>query len=191
MSTVRIPLNLLNEPFRRDRPILVASAATAVLLAGVLVMLISIVMQQRNAARDARATIERYEGQLRALNAEYSKAESFLRQPENEIVLERSVFLNILLQRKGISWTRMFGDLEGIFPPSVRLVSVRPFVTPDNKVQLDMIVGAQAPDPVFDLLKRFESSAVFGAVTVQGSMPPSQNEPLHRYRLSVNYAQKL
>ncbi len=191
MMALRIPLNLSNEPFRRDRPILAASAATAALLLAVFIMLVTIVVRDRHAAEDARSTIARYEGQLRQVNAENAKVDAFLRQPDNEIVLERSVFLNILLQRKGISWTRMFGDLESVFPAAVRLVSVRPFVTPDNKVQLDMVVGAQSPDPIFDLLKRFENSSVFGTVAVQGSMPPSQNEPLYRYRVSVNYAQKL
>lgn len=191
MTTLRIPLNFSNDPFRRDRPILVASGITAVLLLGVLIMLITIVVRERHEAKDARGTIAKYEGQLQRLNAEHAKVENFLRQPENEIVLERSVFLNILLQRKGISWTRLFGDLESVFPSNVRLVSVRPFVTSDNKVQLDMVIGAQSPEPIFDLLKRFENSSVFGAVSVQGSMPPSQNEPLFRYRVSVNYAQKL
>lgn len=191
MTIVRIPVNLANEPFRRDRPILVGSAVTAVLLLGVFVMLLTIVVRERNAARDARAMIAKYEGQLRQVNAEYGKVENFLRLPDNEVVLERSVFLNVLLQRKGISWTRMFGDLESVFPATVRLVSVRPFVTQDNKVQLDMVVGSATPEPIFDLLKRFENSSVFGTVSVQGSMPPSQNEPLYRYRVSVNYGQKL
>ena len=33
---MRIPVNLLSEPFRRDRPMLVASTACAVILAGLL-----------------------------------------------------------------------------------------------------------------------------------------------------------
>lgn len=191
MSTLRIPLNLSDQPFRRDRPILVASAVTSALLLGVLIMLINIIGGERDAARDARVTIAQYEKELRAINTEFAKQENFLRQPENEVVLERSAFLNLLLHRKGISWTRLFDDLERVFPHSVRLVSIRPFVTADNKVQLDMVVGSQAPEPFIDLLKRLESSAVFGSTSMQGSMPPSQNEPLYRYRVSVNYAQKL
>lgn len=191
MSGVKIPINLASDPFRRDRPILIASAATAVLLAGVLAMLLSIVFSQREAARESREMLARLEGQLRTLNAEYARLEGELRQPGNVAVLDRNAFLNLLLQRKGISWTRMFSDLEAVFPGSVRLVAIRPYVTADNRVQLDMVVGAQSPEPVIELLQKLETSPVFGATSLLSSQPPSQNEPLYRYRVSVNYAQKL
>jgi type IV pilus assembly protein PilN len=191
MSGVRIPMNLASSPFRRDRPMLVASAATAVLLAAVLAMLLSIVFHQREAAAESRAMLARLDAQLRALNAEHSRLEGQLRQPANAAVLDRNAFLNLLLQRKGISWTRLFSDLESVFPGAVRLVAIRPHVTADNRVQLDMVVGAQSPEPVIELLQRLEGAPAFGATSVLSSQPPSQNEPLYRYRVSVDYAQKL
>jgi len=190
-NTPRIPINLASEPFRRDRPILAASAATAVLLLGVLVLLITTIVSERNAARESRGQLASLQRQLRQVNAEIAKHESELRKPENAEVLEQSIFLNTLLQRKGISWTRMYSDLEQVFPGNVRLVAIRPYVTGDNKVQLDMIVGSQAPEPVIDLLKKLEGSPLFGQTALVSSQPPSQNEPLYRYRVSVNYAQKL
>jgi hypothetical protein len=191
MKSPHIQLNLASEPFRRDRPILLGSAVTAALLAVVLAMLVSFIVSQRNAARETRAAIARAEGEQRQVNREQAQLEGILRQPENEVVLERSIFLNGLLHRKGISWTRLFGDLEKVFPHDVRLVSVRPFVTPDDRLQLDMVVGAQAPEPVIHLLRKLEASVLFGGTALQGWMPPSQNEPLYRYRVSVNYAQQL
>ncbi|MCK7506005.1 MAG: hypothetical protein MZV70_19320 [Desulfobacterales bacterium] len=56
---------------------------------------------------------------------------------------------------------------------------------------MDMIVGSPAPESAIALLKKLETSPVFGETTVVNSQPPSQNEPLYRYGLSVNYAQKL
>ena len=41
-------------------------------------------------------------------------------------MLERSVFLNALLYRKGISWTRIFADLEKVVPHNVRIMSDPP-----------------------------------------------------------------
>ncbi len=40
-------------------------------------------------------------------------------------MLERSLFLNTLIERKAISWTKIFADLEKVLPYNVRLVSVR------------------------------------------------------------------
>ncbi len=191
MSTARIRINLASEPFRRDRPILAASAVTAVLLLVVLGFLVSNILSEREAASESREMLARLERQLAGLNSQIAQQEAELRKPENAAVLERSVFINALLQRKGISWTKMFSDLENVFPHNVRLVTVRPSVAGDNTVQLDMIVGASAPEPVIDLLKKLEGSPLFSGTALISSQPPSQNEPLYRYRVSVSYAQKL
>ena len=189
--SVRIPINLASEPFRKDRPLLVASALTATLLLGVFIMLVTIIVRQRDAASESRALSAKIETQLKQVNAEHSRLESKLRQPLNAAVMDRSVFLNALILRKGISWTRLFEDLERVFPGSVRLVTIRPYITSENLIQLDMVVGSQAPEQVTDLLKRLERSTIFGAVALLSSQPPTQNEPLYRYRVSVSYAQKL
>lgn len=191
MNTPRLNLNLSREPFRKDRPLLAASWAVAGLLTALLVFLFTLILQQRDAAADSReryAALERERNQVRA---EVAKLDTFLQQPASVSLLESSAFFNVLLQRKGISWTRLFSDLQDTFPANVRLVSVRPNLTADNKVQLDMVVGAQAPEAVFDLLRRLERSALFRSTTVQGEQPPTQNEPLYRFRVSVNYAQAL
>ena len=50
-------------------------------------------------------------------------------------MLERSLFLNTLIERKAISWTKIFADLEKVMPYNVRLVSVRlPEVDSHNQV---------------------------------------------------------
>jgi len=66
-----------------------------------------------------------------------------LRRPENAEVLERSVFLNALLYRKGISWTRIFADLEKIVPWNVKVLAIRPSVNSENQVMLDMTLGSR------------------------------------------------
>jgi Tfp pilus assembly protein PilN len=191
MSLARIRINLSSEPFRRDRHLFALSVAASIVLALLLVGQGVSILRQRELARESRDRMARLEAQLRAANAEYSRLESTLRQAENAAVFDRGVFLNSLLLRKGVSWTRLFEDLEKVFPGTVRLVAVRPYVADTGLIQLDMVVGAQTPEPVIDLLRRLESSTVFGATALLSSQPPSQNEPLYRYRVSVAYAQKL
>ncbi len=188
---VHLPLNLAREPFRRDRPVLVASAAAAVLMLAVLALLVASIVQQRELAASSRAQLAAVEAQLRAAAAEQGRLEAQLRQPANAAVLDRSFLFNALIQRKSLSWTLLFSDLEKVMPGSVRLVTVRPYLAGGNEVQLDMVVGAQSPDPVIELLKRLERSPTFGATSLLSSSPPTQNEPLYRYRVSVSYAQKL
>ena len=109
---MRIPINLASEPFRRDRPMLVASGVCAVLLAGLLMVLVTLVISERQRARDTRVAVASLNAKLRTVSAEETKLDAFLRQPRNAVVLERSVLLNQLIDRKSISWTRIFSDLE-------------------------------------------------------------------------------
>jgi type IV pilus assembly protein PilN len=189
---MRVPVNLSSEPFRKDRPILIASSLGAVLLAGLLGLLILQIVSERERARETRVGVVRLTAQLRTITTEEAKLDSFLREPQNAVVLERSLLLNQLIERKSISWTRVFSDLEQVMPYNVALISVRlPQINSRNEVFLDMVVGAKEPPAVFGLFKRLEESPLFGPVEVHSSLPPSQNEPLYRYRLTVNYAQKL
>jgi type IV pilus assembly protein PilN len=189
---MRIPVNLSSEPFRRDRPILVASGVCAVLLAGLLGALIYLVLSERAQVQDTRISVDRLSAELRQMNSDQARFDATLREPANAEVLERSLLLNTLLERKSISWTRIFSDLEGVMPANVRLISVRlPQINSHNEVLLDMVVGAKDPGPVIDFFKRLEESPRFGAIEGHSSLPPSQNEPLYRYRVTVNYAQEL
>jgi len=191
VKTPRIPLNLASEPFRRDRPLLVGSAFAALLLILVLVLQVMTILREREVAAEARQTLAGLNREVAQVNQKIAALEAGLRKPANAAVLERSAFLNILLLRKGISWTRLFSDLEEVFPHNVRLVTVRPMVTDASDVQLEMVVGAQAPEPVIQLLKELEGSPLFSRTELLSSAPPTQNDPLYRYRVSVSYAQKL
>ena len=188
---MRIQLNLASEPFRRDRPMIVASAAVGMLLTALLVLLVVLAIAERNRAAESREALARVNRSLETLSREEAKLQGVLRRPENAEVLDRSLFLNALLHRKGLSWTRIFGDLEQVMPHNVRLMSVRPQISPANELQLDMWVAAQATEPVLQFIRNLEQSPQFGSTAVPNSLPPSQTEPNSRYRVSVKYAQKL
>ena len=188
----RYAINLASEPFRRDRPILAAAVALGVVLIGLAGMLGWMVYQERGRLAETRDAVDRMQRDAARLDAEQAKLDAQLREPRNAAVLERSLMLNTLLTRKGISWNRIFSDLDKVMPYNVKLIQVRlPQVNQNNEVLLDMIVGAQSPEPVLDLLKKLEVSPRFGPTSVHTALPPTENEPLHRYRVSVTYAQKL
>jgi Tfp pilus assembly protein PilN len=189
--SMKFPVNLATQPSRKDRPILVASGAVGVLMVTTLVLLVSLALADRRRSADTRRVIQRLDQQLARAAGEQTRLNAVLQRPENAEVLERSLFLNSLLYWKGISWTKVFADLEKALPPNVRIMHIRPQVVSENQVYLEMMVGAESQVPVVDMLKRLGASEVFSAPTVYSSMPPSQTERLYRYRVSVNYAQKL
>lgn len=188
---MRIPINLASEPFRKDRPIFVASVAVSLLLCGLLMVMVSLSMAERNRAAQSRAQMERVQAELRKLATQQGQLEAFLRKPENADVLEKSQFINTLLLRKGVSWTKIFQDLETVMPHNVRLVTVRPQLNGPNDLILDMTVASQSSEPVVQLLMNLEKSPLFGTTTIHSWLPPGQTEPAYRYRVSVNYGQTL
>jgi type IV pilus assembly protein PilN len=191
-TDVKIAVNLSSEPFRRDRPILVASGVCAVLLAGLLGLLVYLISADRARMGESRAAVDRLNREAAAMTAEQAQLDATLRQPANASVLERSLLLNTLVERKSVSWTKIFADLEEVMPANVRLIQVRlPQIDSRNEILLDMIVGAPDPEPVITFLKKLQTSPRFGPANVHNSVPPSDNEPLYRYRVSVSYAQKL
>jgi type IV pilus assembly protein PilN len=188
---MKIPINLASEPFRRDRAMLAASAAVGVLLLFLLAVLVTLANADSAQTADLRKEVNQLRTQIAAGVKQQAGFEAVIRKPENAQVLELSVFLNTLLSRKGISWTRILADLEKTMPANVKMLNIQPYVTGRNQVVLSLQVGSEGPEPVILFYKKLESSDVFGGVTQNIYQPPSQAEPLYRYRFTVNYAQKL
>jgi type IV pilus assembly protein PilN len=177
---MKIPINLAREPFRRDRAMLAASIAVSVLLVVTLAGLISLGLVDRAQVADVRHDIDQLNGQIKQVTAQQAKFDAVLRKPENTVVLERSLLLNELLYRKGISWTKILTDLGNTLPYNARIMTIRPFVNKDNKVTLDMQVGSETEGAVIEFLKALESSPLFEA-------PPCHPElrPRNRSRSSA------
>jgi Tfp pilus assembly protein PilN len=171
---------------------LVASSALAVVLALMLGFVVFLILADRARVKDTRVAVARLDSELRKISAEQARLEGTLRQPANAEVLQRSYLLNQLIEKKSISWTKIFNDLEGVMPADVRIISVRlPQVTSQNEVVLDVQVGAKEPGPFLIFLNRLNKSPLFGPVDPKSTQQPTQQEPLFRYRFTVNYAQKL
>src|SRR5271154_4186489 len=146
---MRIPINLSSEPFRKDRPMVAAYGALATILVGLLCVMGYLIMSERTRMHETRSEIARLSDQSDKMSREQSQLDGVLRQPANAEVLERSLLLNALVDRKSISWTRIFSDLESVMPYNVRLIQVRlPQINSRNQVSLDMTVGTMDPGAV-------------------------------------------
>src|SRR5579863_9864771 len=155
---MRIPINLAREPFRRDRPMLVGSAFAALLLLGLLGFLISLGITERSETRDTQAMLTRVNRQLSSIHAEQAKLDASMRQPGNEVVLDRSVLINTLIHRKAISWTKIFADLDTVTPPNVRILSIRPTINAQGGLFLEMQVASESPEPIIGFISKLEGS---------------------------------
>ncbi len=171
---------------------LVASSAVALVLALLLCVVVYLIVADRARMKDTRVAVAKLDSELRKVSSEQARLEGTLRQPANAEVLQRAYLLNTLIEHKAISWTKIFGDLETVMPLETRIISVRlPQITSQNEVVLDVEVGAKDPGPFLVLLSHLNKSTLFGPVAMKGTQPPTQQEPVYKFRFTVNYAQKL
>src|SRR5262245_27747460 len=99
---MKVPINLASQPFRRDRAMIVASLAVCTLMVFSLVALVLLAISDRNQMGDVRGDVARLNREIRDANKAKAEADAILRLPANAEVLERSVFINTLLYRKGV-----------------------------------------------------------------------------------------
>ncbi len=198
MNGVSSPLiNVASQPFRRERAQNALLGGVCACLTLSLLVLVSLIFQARGRATDLRRSIDAERSALRSAQIDQARFSGVLGRPENADVFAVSVFLNELIARRAVSWTRVFKDLGTVMPNNMRLIGVRlpqvPSEDPSgvNHVQLDMLLGTDRPDAIIDLLKRLEGSKMFGAAQMLAQQPPSQNDPLYKFRVTVAYDQKL
>jgi Tfp pilus assembly protein PilN len=165
---MRIPINLASQPLENLRPL-----RTAVVLASLAAVVLGVVIVQRElrSRSEFRFQIQqqdKLQESLRNLRGQQQEMESWLSTPEAAQIRERSGFLNSLILRKGLSWTKMFMDLEKALPPNARIVSIKPTLSPSEDVDLTLTVAATSMAPLVEFLKKLESSPQFGAPAVNG-----------------------
>jgi hypothetical protein len=188
---MKIAINLASQPFRRDRAMMVGSVAVICLLAVTLALLVNLGFQDSQQLADVRKDIGRLNQRMRDVSAAQVKLDAVIKKPENASVIEQSVFINTLLRRKGLSWNRIFSDLEKTIPYNVKIVRIHPTVDDQDHVILEMTVAAESSVSVIQMLKAFGESPLFGTALPQSDAPGSQSDPLYHLTLSVPYAQTL
>jgi hypothetical protein len=188
---MKIPINIASQPFRRDRPMVAAYIALSALLAIMLGALVIFIQQNGQQLVGMHQDIARLNRQIHDVSIEKTRLDGIMRQPQNSSVLEWSVLINTLIYQKAISWSLLFSDLEKTLPYDVKVVALHPQVDTLNHVKLDITVGADKLGSIVAALQALEHSPAFGTVKPGSTFPPTQAEPLFRYRFTVNYAQKL
>ena len=162
-----------------------------------LLALVILILHEHTGTADLHRSIAVERAALNEALSDQARFSTILSKPENADVFAVSVFLNELVARRSVSWIRVFKDLRTVLPNNMRLIGIRLPQVPSedargvNHVQLDMLLGTDSPTVIVDLLKRLKGSTMFGAAQMLAQQPPTQNDPLFKYRVRVAYEQKL
>jgi len=163
---MRLDINLASQPYEDARQFWMRWGTAAVGLGIVTLVLLALTITGWvNARRDRQAMAEK-----RALIADRDRirtnAEDFLNRPENRNTRDVSQFLNLMIERKAFSWTRVLENLEKVMPARVHLVAIHPELDEDNQLALKMTVAGESRDRAIELARRMEESKRFAQTNI-------------------------
>jgi Tfp pilus assembly protein PilN len=161
-----LDLNLSTRPFPAYRLI---NVALAMILAALLILsgwqavgflrFSRLARALQSSEIDARVEAE-------SLGKRVADVESRLDRPEATAKLNEIGFLNHLITRKNLHWTRLFADLEDMVPNNVHLVSLRPDVGATGAIVLQIDLKGRSIGDVSEFIHRLEKSPLFQSITV-------------------------
>jgi type IV pilus assembly protein PilN len=158
---MHLNLNLATQPYEDAREFWIRWGSALGVLALLTLALVGwTVRGWMNAGRDRHA-ISQLQAQIRERDSERASAQAYLEMAANRSTRDQSQFLNGLIQRKGFSWTQVFEELEKVMPNNAHVVSLRPEITEQGQLQLDMKLLGDSRAPAVELVHRMESSVHF------------------------------
>ncbi|MDE3108379.1 MAG: hypothetical protein KGL02_00420 [Acidobacteriota bacterium] len=163
---MNLRLNLATSPQANNRPFLAASVAGGIVALIALVLLVHAVYSSWQDQRLLRAQTSALEAQIRASERQQQQLAAYFRGADVHRILNRSEFLNSLIDARSFPWTGIFSDLERTLPPGVRVVSISPQLK-NGRAEVSLLVGAQSGASEVQFLKAMESSRVFSGLVVK------------------------
>jgi len=163
---MKLRLNLATAPQENNRPFL--AGATLIGTLGVLAcaILAHAAYTSWRSSRDLRAEMSRWEAQIRADRQRRQDLENYFHSPAAQQILDRSAFLNSLIDERSFPWTKIFMDLEQTLPPGVRVVSIAPKLV-NGRAEVTLQIGAESDESKIQFLEAIEKSKVFAGMLVK------------------------
>jgi type IV pilus assembly protein PilN len=158
---MQLNINLASQPYEDSRQFWTYWGTGIGLLGLVTALLVFLAMNGFIEGSRDRQQMSKLKTQLAEFDREKSQAQAMLNQPQNRTVRDQSHFLNDLFARKAFSWTLAFEQLEQVMPAHLHVISIHPGISPDNNLELKLVVGGETREQALDLVRKMESSKHF------------------------------
>jgi len=193
----RLTANLASEPYRDRRGYLVRWGAIAAAMAVITIALLILSAYQWRDRRSLDRELAAADEQRAEYVNERSDIERFLDQPQNRGTRDRAALINALIARKSFSWTSVFSELERILPPSVRVAAIRPVLTDNGELGVQLSILSVDRTAALDFIRRIEDTKQFrnahllaeqhGNVRGETEVSEGSASTLIRYDVAADY----
>lgn len=180
-------LNLASKPFNnRVLPWALAISISLISLVG-LILVARATSQADSQASVIQAEINQLSQQEQGLRQRAAEVKGSL-TPDQQLRLSSA---HGLVDRKRFSWSKLFADLEGALPGTVRVsrISVRDVGSRGGQTiaELDMSVFAKTSSTVTDMIAQMDRSGIFQADLRSQNLQKGRGETGTEYELYVIY----
>ncbi|MGH9717008.1 MAG: hypothetical protein ACRD4R_09830 [Candidatus Acidiferrales bacterium] len=169
---MKVQLNLATAPQANNRPFLAASALVGAISLIALLLLAHATYSSWQDQRQLRSEINALQSRIHVSEIRQRQLAAYFNGPQTRRVLDRSAFLNSLIDERSFPWTRIFTDLERTLPPGVRVISISPRLDKD-RAEVKLQVGAETAASEVQFLKAMETSHAFSGLVVKDVKPSS------------------
>ena len=176
---MRLNINLATQPYEDVRKFLAKWGLLTLVLAAATALLVFIAVRNWRDSRSINAQIDELHQKMSALDKDRATAIAILNEPANKTVADKSRFLNEVIERKSLSWTRIFMELERMMPNGLHVASIKPEFGKNNRLGVRLQVGGNSHDKALELVRRMEESSTFKqAVLVSEQMGNQSGDPV-------------
>ena len=183
---MRLNINLASQKYEDVRQFYVRWSVAIGLSALLMLVLIGLAWRNFSNSSESGQRIKQLQAEIDGLQKQRAAAEAISNLPENHDVTEQKNYWNRQINRRQLSWTQLFNDLQRIMPARAFLSSVHPEVTPDNRLKLTLVVMGDTHENGLELQKKMEKSERFRSPQITSeTMQKQQKTEAQLYKFDI------
>jgi Tfp pilus assembly protein PilN len=187
---MRLNINLASQKFEDVRQFYVRWSMAIGFAALLMLLLIGLAWINFAGSSKSSQRIKQLQAEIADLQKQRAAAEAISNLPENHDITAQKNYWNRQINRRQLSWTQLFNDLQRIMPARAYLNSVHPEVTADNRLRLTLVVMGDTHDNGLELQKKMERSERFRSpqITMETRQKQQNNEgQLYKFDIVTYY----
>jgi Tfp pilus assembly protein PilN len=188
---MRLNINLASQKFEEVRQFYVRWSVAIGLAALLMVLLIGLAWINFSGSSKSSQRIKELQAEIADLQKKRAAAEAISNLPENHEITAEKNYWNKQINRRQLSWTQLFNDLQRIMPARAYLSSVHPEITQDNRLKLTLVVMGDTYDNGLELQKKMEKSERFRSpqiITETREKPQKSEAQLFKFDIVTYYS---
>jgi Tfp pilus assembly protein PilN len=167
---MKLSLNLATAPLPNNRPFIAVATVAGTIALLTLLILSDVTYRSWRADRELRTEIAVWRAQIQGDLHRQQELQEYFRSQSAQQILQRSGFLNSLIDARSFPWTRIFMDLENTLPPGVRVITISPRLV-GGRAEVALQVGALSDEAKIQFLEAIEKSKTFSGLVVKSERP--------------------